>query len=179
MRLLNSRLKLLMLTMIISLLSVVSAKAEWSNDPNINLAICTATGNQDYPKLISDGNGGVIIVWFDNRNGNYDIYAQKIDYSGKLLWPSQGVCICSAPDDQEWVEMISDGVGGAIVVWQDSRNGYSDKDIYAQRIDDSGNIIWPSDGVPICSAESHQEIPKLISDEVGGAIIVWEDYRNK
>ncbi|MFB3896657.1 MAG: hypothetical protein ACE14V_10185, partial [bacterium] len=42
----------------------------------------TATNNQYYPILVSDGSGGAIIAWQDYRNGNYDIYAQSVTTDG-------------------------------------------------------------------------------------------------
>ena len=41
--------------------------------------VCTNTAPQENPRITSDGNGGAIITWEDNRNSgaNQDIYAQK------------------------------------------------------------------------------------------------------
>jgi len=43
----------------------------------------------------------------------------------------------------------SDGAGGAIIVWQDKRNG-SNFDIYAQRVSGTGNALWTVNGLAIC-----------------------------
>ena len=72
--------------------------------------------------------------------------------------------------------MVSDGSGGAIVVWFDAR-APSAYDIFAQRIDSSGAVQWTSNGVPICSAAGSQISQKVIPDGSGGAIIVWMDDR--
>src|SRR6188508_2160337 len=37
------------------------------------------------PQVVSDGNGGAIFVFLDNRSGYVDIYAQRIDWSGAEL----------------------------------------------------------------------------------------------
>lgn len=40
---------------------------------------------------------------------------------------------------------------------------------------------WPGDptvNLPICTAESEQSVPKLVSDGAGGAILAWRDKRN-
>jgi len=39
------------------------------------VVICNATDVQDYPQIISNGAGGAIITWHDERSGNKDIYA--------------------------------------------------------------------------------------------------------
>jgi hypothetical protein len=53
-----------------------SGAVQWTTN---GVAICTATGDQAYPSILSDGTGGAIITWDDHRSGtNYDIYAQRI-----------------------------------------------------------------------------------------------------
>lgn len=129
-------------------------------------------------KVINDGFGGFIISWFDNRSGNDDIYAQKIDSSGAIHWISDGVPICSAVDNQWDPDLIPDGEGGAIIAWEDYRNGLGNDDIYAQRIDSSGSVLWTADGRAICAAAGRQYGTKIISDNVTGAILVWTDERS-
>ena len=70
--------------------------AEWSSNPSVNTAICTAANDPYYyttPIIISDGSGGAIITWNDGRrNGSiYDIYAQRI-YANGTLTPTPTVC---------------------------------------------------------------------------------------
>ncbi|MEO5617133.1 MAG: FlgD immunoglobulin-like domain containing protein, partial [Candidatus Eisenbacteria bacterium] len=72
---------------------------------------------------------------------------------------------------------VSDGLGGAIVVWQDGRRGAGNYDIYAQRVDGDGNLLWAPAGVPVCVATNNQINPTIIADGVGGAFIAWQDYR--
>jgi hypothetical protein len=138
--------------------------------------ICLATGDQYAPRPVSDGAGGAILVWPDTRNGNYDIYAQRVDGNGNTLWAAEGVVICNAALDQISPQLISDGAGGALVVWQDYRNG--NYDIYGQRIDGSGNVLWAANGAMICNAINHQTTPQLADDGAGGAITVWQDQRS-
>ncbi len=152
-----------------------SGKVLWSPD---GIAICTAAGEQYDPQLVSDGQGGAVIVWFDRRGGsNYDIYAQRIDSSGSVKWVLNGVTICSEKGDQENHRLASDGKGGAVVTWQDRRNG-SDYDIYAQRIDSSGTVQWSANGASISQAKHDQREPRITSDVNGNTIITWQDKRN-
>jgi len=153
----------------------VSGKALWALD---GTAICSAIGPQRYPQVTADGSGGFIAVWYDRRNGkHYDIYAQRIDSTGKVKWTTDGVAICTAEGYQYDAMIVSDGQGGAILAWQDRRNG-ANYDIYAQRIDISGKVQWSPNGIGICTAKEDQEIPQLVSDSSGGAIITWQDRRN-
>jgi hypothetical protein len=127
-------------------------------------------------KIINDGFGGFILTWFDNRSGNDDIYAQRIDSSGTVQWTADGVPICTAVDNQRSEDIVPDGEGGAIIAWQDARSGF--EDIYAQRIDSTGNVQWTVDGRLICAATGRQYAPITISDNTNGAIVVWTDERS-
>jgi len=52
--------------------------------PTNGSAVCTAVGNHWYPEVVTDGSSGGIVVWQDDRNGNWDIYAQRVMSDGQL-----------------------------------------------------------------------------------------------
>ncbi len=147
--------------------------SQWSGD---GVVLCTDANYQIGPTIVSDGAAGAIVTWFDFRNGGPDIYAQRVNASGIPLWTGDGVAICTAVDYQQVPRIVSDGVGGAIVTWQDDRSGVSD--IYAQRVNASGVPQWAADGVTICTATSYQTSPAIVPDDAGGAIVTWEDWRS-
>jgi hypothetical protein len=134
-----------------------------------------ASGNQNDPRLTSDGAGGAIFAWEDQRV-NKDIYAQRVSSGGTALWTLNGVAICTDSESQQNQQLTSDRAGGAIITWQDDRSG--NDDIYAQRIDPNGSVLWTADGIAVCSATGLQQNPQITSDGAGGAVIVWEDKRS-
>lgn len=151
-----------------------SGSIKWNSS---GVAVCTVKEDQENPRVVPDGRGGAIITWQDRRSGShYDIYAQRIDANGAVQWTANGLEICTVEYDQRTPQMVSDTRGGAVITWQDKRNG-SDYDIYAQRIDNSGTIQWTANGVVICGAENNQYDPKPASDGSGGVVITWQDYR--
>jgi hypothetical protein len=91
-------------------------------------------------------------------------------------WTVNGNQASLTANNQVNAQMISDGSGGTFVVWQDSRTD-SLGDIYAQRFDMSGNRLWGSSGVAICTAVDAQESPVLCSNGQGGIIVAWQDRR--
>ena len=140
-------------------------------------AICTANESQVVPQIYSDGTGGAIITWTDYRNGkNYDIFVQRINSTGNVIWNANGTEICTLGGDQIFPKICSDGVRGAIITWEDSRG--TDPDIYAQRVNSTGDVQWNANGTAICTANNTQWYPKICSDGTGGAIITWADYRS-
>lgn len=148
-------------------------RAVWAADGN---PISLAGGCARMQSITSDGTGGAIIAWADSRSGNWDIYAQRVDSNGVTQWIWNGVPVCAVAGFQTDPLLKPDGEHGAILIWDDQRDG--NHDIYAQRIDSNGAILWAPDGVPISTNGYDQEHPRIISDGAGGAIIIWEDYRN-
>jgi predicted lipoprotein with Yx(FWY)xxD motif len=129
------------------------------------------------PKLVSDGNGGAFITWYDNRAGNYDIYTQRVGSAGAVQWTTNGVATCTMATDQLKPDICSDGAGGVIIVWYDYRSS-TDFNIYAQRLGAGGAIVWAVDGVVMNNNVAYAQIdPKIVSDGMSGAIISWTDYR--
>ena len=106
-------------------------------------------------------------------------YAQKVDTNGMIEWTPNGIGVfVSWLIPQLEPQICSDGAGGAIITWEDYRN-YADSDIYAQRVDTNGAKKWASQGIPICTEYDEQYRPQICSDENGGAIITWIDFRNE
>jgi hypothetical protein len=139
------------------------------------VVVCDAPESQSYPRLIADGAGGAIITWADGRSPEDGIYAQRIDASGSPQWAPNGVPICTAPGTQ-WSQLIvSTPSGGAVIVWDDTRNG--DHDIYAQRIDDAGVPQWTIDGDTVCTAPGDQSPHSIDGEASGGLYAVWYDDR--
>jgi hypothetical protein len=151
--------------------AAVDARSAWVEN---GTALCAAADRQYVPKLVSDGAGGAIAVWSDERTGEKDIYAQRVGADGTVLWEIDGIVICKSPDIQLYHRVTPDGTGGAIVVWLDYRSGYA---LYAQRVDAGGTTCWMSDGVLIAESVPGFVLPEITTDGAGGAIITWWDSR--
>lgn len=140
------------------------------------MPITVALSSQWLPQIVSDNAGGAIMVWQDYRDENWDIYAQRVDERGDVLWQVNGIAVCTAPAQQEFPQIAADGSGGAIITWQDGRDG--NWDVYAQRVDEDGNPLWDQNGIAVTTNVSDQYYPILITDVSGGALITWQDERS-
>ena len=155
------------------ILSGTSAlQAGWTHN---GAPICTTGGDQKSPQIIPDGEGGAFIVWDDHRTLS-DIYAQRVDNMGRRQWLESGLLVCQADNTQMRVQIVSDGAGGFIAVWIDSRS-VTNYDIYAQRVGGDGSILWTGTAVEVCAAAGDQDWPMICSDNAGGCIITWQDKR--
>ena len=148
--------------------------AMWTSN---GIAICDASGEQSDPCITPDGTGGAIIAWQDFRNGSSRIYAQRVSGLGSAQWSPNGVPVCDTTSSMP--SIAGDGSGGAFITWVDSRNlPTSWYDVYAQKLDSSGAVLWTSGGALVCNSTGWERYAQVVSDGLGGAIIVWEDERN-
>jgi hypothetical protein len=146
------------------------------------LIVSSGPNKLQAPQIISDGDGVAIISWLgvNSSNGSSTgIYAQRVNGSGVVQWTANGVTVASpaAIDTGDPPQMVSDGSNGAVITWADRRNG-TDLNIYARRIDGSGSTQWSADGIEVSTATSDQQLPRIIPDGSGGAIIAWQDQRS-
>jgi flagellar hook capping protein FlgD len=150
-----------------------SGNPQWTAN---GIALCAAINNQDFPAIDTDGSSGAIVTWLDGRSGSgFDIYARRVTSAGAPQWTADGVAVCTAAGTQSNARIVTDGLGGGYVVWQDPRSGNAD--IYAQRINSAGTPQWTNNGVALCAVMGEQEGPSVISDGFNGAIAAWRDGR--
>lgn len=179
--------RVVVLAIAVSILASLSrpgpAAADWPSNPGVNLPVCTASNLQFTPDVAPSGSGGAIITWHDFRNGSdYDIYAERVLANGTLdpAWPANGRGVYVASGAQTSPRIVSDGSGGAIIVFQDLSGGLT-SDLRAQHVLENGQVDanWPANGLTVCAAAGNQSVPArgIVTDEVGGAFVVWMDAR--
>ena len=157
-------------------LAFAGGQVRWQKD---GVVVCWGTfdgGGWQPLAIVPDSRGGAIISWADTRGSHESIYAQRVDSSGTCLWDSGGVCLRSDTWFPDQMNAVSDGRGGAIVVWEDSPGVYAPW-IRAQRVDSSGVVRWGPPSNPLIVAYPITDDvafwPSIVSDGQGGAIIAW------
>jgi hypothetical protein len=94
------------------------------------------------------------------------------------MWSTNGIPICNAVNDQDWMRLISDGTFGVIISWEDEREGGNNRHVYAQRVNANGNIQWIDNGVAISNAPGYKSFSQILPLGTGDAIITWGDERS-
>jgi len=143
---------------------------QWAAD---GVALCTAAGSQlgNFAiGLATDGAGGAIVTWKDDRVADRDIYARRVNSAGVAQWAANGVVVCGEGSTQDYPALAADGAGGAILAWEDRRSGTTQ--IFMQRIDAAGTAQWDADGEVVFDATVSGQFPQVIGDGGTGAIIV-------
>jgi beta propeller repeat protein len=144
-----------------------------------SVPICTLTGERGFGGAITDQSGGGVCVWKDKRGTNWDIYAQRVDSSGNMRWQLNGVPVCTAAYMQDNPVIASDGCGGGIISWDDSRTiSTTHWDIYTQRLDSLGNVLWATNGIQVCDNDSLQSWSCITATDTGKTAISWFDTRS-
>ncbi len=80
----------------------------YEQNDRILLVDDNAPTNQNHNQICLDNEGGVISTWVDNRSGNYDIYAQRINKRGQKLWGDEGIPVCDDIYEQSYPTIIAD-----------------------------------------------------------------------
>ncbi len=159
-----------------------NAFAQWNPDPAINtpVVLIADKGTSAVNGLISapDGNGGMFIAWTDTRNAGSgaDIFVTRILNNGAVAagFLPGGTPVCTANGLQANVVIHPDGVGGVIIAWGDPRNGNSD--IYAQRVNGQGDLLWTANGVPVANGSNSESAPVIELTSFDKVAVVWRNF---
>ena len=149
----------------------------WQN----TLVISEAEGSQSDIRMAALNDGNFVFTWADKRSADTDIYAQKINLAGDLLWGSYLIVYSDQNElarPQVNPRIVKTSDNGVIIVWEDFRLDTQNPDLFAQKISASGIKQWSEQGIALCTAEFAQLGPRLASDNNGGCFVVWDDLRN-
>lgn len=166
-----------------------NGSAQWGAG---GIVVAPVATYQSIPRAIPDGHGGAIVGWVDDRNGSCGptffaecgVIVQRIDASGQRMWPASGIEVGSTGPAQgvggfrnqgtRGIGLSSDGDGGAIVGWEEA--GGSSFAVYAQRVDETGAVLWSPAAVQISSNHGGSDVPPaVVGDGDGGGLIGWFD----
>ncbi|MBZ0266091.1 T9SS type A sorting domain-containing protein [bacterium] len=128
---------------------------------------------------VNPANGDYLVVWAQSHTGDENLYCQRYSQDGTAQWvaPVQ-LTFSQGPADNPAVICAEDGEW--VVVWEDYRYDLEwrvNPDLYAQRINEDGELLWVETGVAVSAVFETQRIPKITAAEDGAVIIAWMDYR--
>jgi hypothetical protein len=135
----------------------------------------TGSSQQLSPRITVDQSGHFVIAWVDERNGRFDIFAQRFSDIGTALDMNFKVNDDTGYASQNMPDIASDTTGNFIIVWQDVRDSYA---IMAQRYLKDGSLLGANFKVNDDTTYESKSEPSVSIDDSGNVIIVWEDKRN-
>lgn len=157
-----------LLLFLFSLAHVLNAQSHWSQNPDSNnVIIALPNSKQSNPVIAKDGSNGAVIAWVDERNGNEDIYAQRIDESGKLVWDTEGkpVVVDTEQRIQRFPAIQEGTQGDVFMAWADTRNPSFDREIWVQKFNEAGEPTWSTATISQAALEGNNRPPLLLNNE--------------
>lgn len=137
-------------------------------------------GSVDDVIAVPDGPEAIVLVWTTQQGREYEVHAQRFGPTGLPLWPSP-ITVAHGPD-LAGVDAVSDGSGGAIVIW--ARNGSRaspqggswrqsgrSAQVWVQRVDSAGTARWRAAERFSSGGGGWAAVP----DQAGGVILSWCD----
>lgn len=126
------------------------------------------TNWQDRPDIAFDG-VNYLVVWHDDRNGDFDVYGARLTQEGVVI-DTGAFAIVNASDDQVNPAIAFDG-NNYLVVWQDRRNG--EWHIHGSRVTTSG-VVLDTASIQI-SGELYNQRNPSISFGDSQYLVIWSN----
>jgi uncharacterized protein YqjF (DUF2071 family) len=131
-----------------------------------------ASGYSMAPSIAVDSSGNVHIAWYDERDGNREIYYTKLNDTGYTL-----VDDTRLTDDTAYSTFPSiavDSSGNVHITWRDNRDGTAE--IYYTKLDNNGNTLV--DDTRLTYDAEWCWRPHIAVDSSGNIHITWIDERD-
>ncbi len=126
----------------------------------------------DLIDVFASDNGSCIVVWRTGEFQNYYYRAARVLPNGTIDWTAD---VTPLNRDAHHFEVESDHQGGLAAVWQ-----YNDEpelyQIWAQRVNSSGELSWATNGLVAGSADEMVYSPKVCVDDHNDMIVAWLKY---
>ena len=124
-----------------------------------------STPEIDRFNLVCDSSGNTFILWKDNPGySEANIFLGKVNSTGIVPWAADSLLL-SDVNGPAYItgtfvnQIVSDGNGGAIVVWVQpvlSKNGLvTSQKLFTQRVNYDGELLW-NNGIMLAGANSEQ-----------------------
>ncbi|MBI3607922.1 MAG: hypothetical protein HY207_08140, partial [Nitrospirae bacterium] len=137
-------------------------------DPG-GITVGAGPGDQTRPAVAWNGEA-FVIVWMDDRRGESDILAARLDPSGRLL-DQAPIEVSAAPGEQSY-PAVAARRDEAVVIWVD-RRAAGPFALYGARLAADGRVLDP-EGVPLSTAPRLHMFPAVACGE-RECLVLWEE----
>ena len=137
---------------------------EWGE----NVRLTNYSGDSQQSDIAVDSKDNVHIVWYDNRDGNWEIYYKKLDSFRKVL--VNDTRITNESHKSIYPSIAIDSNDNIHIVWYDERNG--DKDIFYTKLDNNGKTLVDV-SCKTFTATNHIK-PEIVIDLNDKIHLIWQ-----
>ena len=120
---------------------------------------------------------GVVSVWGDTKTSVWNLYAQKVDAAGNILWNNGQPMLIDENQGSfpNYIRTVKTNDNCVIIIWIRFFNP-DDYRVYAQKINSSGQLLWSANNELILAADFYPHI-HLVANDVGGIFIFYNDIQ--
>jgi hypothetical protein len=118
----------------------------------------------------------LMAVWRE-ANGSQSqrgVYAQRLDSSGNRLWGNNGTAVVALNSNYDYLDLSVAGFGDDLIAAYIEQSVNTNGDIYAVRLDASGNDFWDSGTVTVTNSSSPKS-DMMIDKGPGCLFIAWTE----
>lgn len=159
---------------LITLLGFSSAKAQWTNQTDINTPV-TVSANMDDLLSIGTSTGGTYVVFWESIDppANYELRVQLLDANGNVQFGPNGMLVSNqipmSTYTVQW-EIKVDAQDNLYIGVTGTATG-ANEPAYVFKMDNQGNHLWGTNGINVGNGQRVSILP-LSSGE---AIVSWLD----
>lgn len=119
-----------------------------------------------FAEMVASDNGAVIVAWVKDTTtfqSPRHVHTQKFTDAGFPMWNAVSPTVLSTTSVPiaHRPRVVTDGAGGGVYAWHDTRNGLFD--CWVQRVDAGGVQAWAQGGVQVSLTAAQQELDPAIS----------------
>jgi hypothetical protein len=155
--------------------------AVWDENPGIRVQRLDDTGAAQWagagtlvsstgttPAIVADEVSGATVAWEESGG----VKVQRLNPSGAVQWTAGGVQVATNGEFPLVVHIPGPGLGdppGALIAWGEAAR--------IAAVDGTGTVTAPGvDGISLGSSVRLPGYMRMVSDDAGGAIVVWADF---
>ncbi|MFH1736211.1 MAG: T9SS type A sorting domain-containing protein [bacterium] len=161
------------IVLIVILVLVLSAQAQWSSDPSANTFLAYYISNY---QVTSDNRGGAVVGWEDFNTGR--IYLQRLDRYGYKLWGENGIPVAVNMQQAADFGLCATDPDHFVIIYPNIQPSGDCLRLMAQKLDTLGNRLWGDDGIPVkTQVDTVIGAVRVLPDGFGGVYFTWLDER--
>lgn len=152
-----------------AILTVNSTRAQWQPDVRLTNDPAISFTPFNYKAVATSGNA-VHVVWYDERDGNFEVYYKRSPDEG-VSWGAD--TRLTIDPGTSWFASVTASGADVHVIWMDDRDG--NFEIYYKQSADGG-LSWGTD-TRLTNDTAHTQFPSV---SVSGSTVnvIWQDSRD-
>ena len=138
-----------------------------------------STESPAFHEVVAVGSSDVVVSWVRDTTSFASprhVFAQRFNESGQPQWGTDPVIVMNANVFQiaHRPRLIADANNQTVIAWHDTRTGSFRA--YVQRLDISGNSLFPSNGRSVSNEANRLQLDPAIALAPGGDVMIF--FRN-